>query len=179
MTAVHTEIKMVGLKEAVKELNNIDKSARRELTREYKRIVEPVISEAKQRVPLGAPISGWNRSWTTKSGKQLLPWDGALGDDYIKAKVSGKRPREYNGMMSNLAVFSIAWSGAINTIYDLAGRGSRGATQAGANMIRGIEARKGKASRVLWPAYLANADEVQQRMQQLIDDLLRRVKFGV
>lgn len=179
MTAVYAEVKIVGIKEAVKELNNIDKSARRELTREYKRIVEPVISEAKQRIPLGAPISGWNRSWTTKSGRQMLPWDGAVADDYIKAKVSGKRPREYNGMMSNLAVFSIAWAGAINTIYDLAGRTSRGATRAGANMIRGIEARKGKASRVLWPAYMANQEEVARRMQDLIDDLLRRVKFGV
>ena len=81
--------------------------------------------------------------------------------------------------MSNLAVFSIAWSGAINTIYDLAGRTSRGATKAGANMIRGIEAKKGKASRVLWPAWQANSEEVQRRMQRLIDDLFKRTKFGV
>ena len=179
MSVIHTEIKMVGIKEAVKELNNIDKAARRELTREYKRIVEPVISEAKQRIPLGAPVSGWERSWTTKSGRQLLPWDSAVADDYIKAKVSGKKPREYNGMMSNLAVFSIAWAGAINTIYDLAGRTSRGATKAGANMIRGIEARKGKASRVLWPAFDANRDEVMSRMQDLLDKLFARTKFGV
>lgn len=179
MTVVYSEIKMVGIKEAVKELNNIDKSARRELTREYKRIVEPVITEAKQRIPFGSPLSGWDRSWTTKSGRQLLPWDGAVADDYIKAKVSGKKPREYNGMMSNLAVFSIAWAGAINTIYDLAGRTSRGATVAGRNMIRGIEAKKGKASRVLWPAWQANSDEVMSRMQDLIDRLLERVKFGV
>jgi hypothetical protein len=179
MTAVYAEMQFVGLKEAVKELNNIDKSARRQLTRDYKQIVEPVIVEAKQRIPFGTPISGWSRSWTTKSGRQMLPWDSAVADDYIKARVSGKRPREYNGMMSNLAVFSIAWSGAINTIYDLAGRTSRGATKAGANMIRGIEAKKGKASRVLWPAWQANSDEVQRRMQDLIDDLFKRTKFGV
>jgi len=179
MTAVYAEVQLVGIKEAVKKLNEIDKSARRELTREYKRIVEPVISEAQQRIPLGTPIRGWNRSWTTKSGQQLLPWDGAVADDYIKARVSGKKPREYNGMMSNLAVFSIAWSGAINTIYDLAGRTSRGATKAGANMIRGIESRKGKASRVLWPAYMANQEEVARRMQDLLDRLFERVKFGI
>ena len=179
MTAVYAEMQFVGLKDAVKELNNIDKSARRQLTRDYKEIVAPVITEAKQRIPLGTPISGWERAWTTKSRKQLLPWDGAVADDYIKAKVSGKRPREYNGMMSNLAVFSIAWAGAINTIYDLAGRTSRGATKSGANMIRGIEAKKGKASRVLWPAWQANQDEVMRRMQRLLDDLFRRTKFGV
>lgn len=179
MTAVYAELEFVGLKEAVKELNTIDKSARRQLTRDYKQIVEPVIVEAKQRIPFGTPISGWSRSWTTKSGREMLPWDSAVADDYIKARVSGKRPREYNGMMSNLAVFSIAWAGAINTIYDLAGRTSRGATRAGANMIRGIESKKGKASRVLWPAWQANSDEVQRRMQDLIDDLFKRIKFGV
>ena len=172
---IYAEVKIVGLKEAVKQLNSIDKAARRKLTKDYKQIVEPVLTEAKQRIPLGAPISGWDRSWTTKSGRQLLPWDSAVADDYLKAKVSGKKPREYNGMMSNLAVFSVAWAGAINTIYDLAGRTSRGSTRAGANMIRGIEARKGKASRVLWPAYLANQEEVSKRIQDLIDDLMRQV----
>ena len=179
MTVVYAEMQFVGLKEAVKELNSIDKSARRQLTRDYKDIVAPVITEAKQRIPFGTPISGWSRSRTTKSGRQLLPWDSAVADDYIKARVSGKKPREYNGMTSNLAVFSIAWSGAINTIYDLAGRTSRGATRAGANMIRGIESKKGKASRVLWPAFDANRDEVQRRIQELIDELFRRTKFGV
>jgi hypothetical protein len=176
---VHAEIQMVGIKEAVKYLNTIDKSARRELTRDYKKLMQPVVDEAVQRVPLGAPISGWNRSWTTKSGTQVLPWDTAVAIDFIKVKVSGKKPREYNGMMSNLAVFSIAWAGAINTIYDLAGRTSRGATRAGANMIRGIESKKGKASRVLWPAYQANQEEVMRRMQELLDKLFDRVKVGV
>ena len=53
------------------------------------------------------------------------------------------------------------------------------ATKAGANLIRGIESRKGKASRVLWPAYIANQEEVARRMQDLLDRLFERVKFGV
>jgi len=93
--------------------------------------------------------------------------------------VSGKKPREYNGMMSNLAVFSIAFAGAINTIYDLAGRTSRGATRAGANMIRGLEARHGKASRVLWPAYDMHREDVVKGIQGLIDDVMRQTSKEV
>ena len=179
MTSVYSQIKVVGLKEAIKALNDIDKKARRQLTKDYKQIVDPVIKEARRRVPGDGPISGWERNWKTRSGRQVLPWVGATGERYIKAKVSGKKPREYNGMMANLAVFSIAWGGAINTIYDLAGRTSRGATRAGANMIRGLEARHGKASRVLWPAYDMHREDVVKGIQGLIDDVMRQTSKEV
>ena len=80
MTSVYSEIKVMGLKEAIKALNDIDKKARRQLTKDYKRIVDPVIKEAKRRVPGDGPISGWERNWKTRSGRQVLPWVGATGD---------------------------------------------------------------------------------------------------
>ena len=204
---IYAEMEFVGLKEAIKALNDIDKSARRKLTRDYKEICQPVIDQAKRNIPNKAPISGWERNWNPANAgnrgsgrpvrdawaevqrqerrrerRQLpgaLPWDQGAAERNIKARVSTKKPREAlvqgQTFMANLAVFTLAWSGATNAIYDLAGRTSRGATKAGANMIRGLEARHGKASRVLWPAFEANRDEVQLRMQRLIDDVLRQV----
>jgi hypothetical protein len=172
-------LEIVGLKEALKELNSLDKSARRAITRDFKRICKPVIDAAKRAVPKEAPISGWNRSWKPSSNYQALPWKASLATQRIQAKVSGKQPREYNGRLTNLAVFSIAWAGAINTIYDLAGRGSNGETAAGANMIRGLEARRGKASRVLWPAYEGNKDEVERQLADIIDDVMKQVSRGI
>ena len=171
----NVKLEIVGLKEALRELNNLDKKARREITRDFKRICKPVIDAAKRAVPKDAPISGWNRTWRPSSNYQALPWKSTLATSRIQAKVSGKKPREYNGRMTNLAVFSIAWAGAINTIYDLAGRGGRGDTAAGVNMIRGLEARRGKASRVLWPAYEGNKEQVEQELTQIIDDVMRQV----
>ena len=78
--------------------------------------------------------------------------------------------------MTNLAVFTIAWGGIINTIYDLA---SKSETAAGANMVRGLEARYGKASRGLWPAYRANQDEVERQVTQIIDDVMRTVSKAI
>lgn len=172
---IYASLEVVGVKEAIRELQRVDKSARRQLTKDYRRITEPVISDAKSMLPLGTPISGWGRSWTTKSGRQMLPWDSAIADDYIKAKVSGKKPREWAGYMSNLATFIVSWSGAINTVYDIAGRKSRGATPSGRNMIAGLESKKGKASRVLWPAYEANRDQVEKQMRLLLEDVMRQV----
>lgn len=172
---IYGTIQVYGVKDALRELNSFDKRARRKVTADYKKIVRPVIDEAKSRLPLGVPIRGWNRSWTTKSGQKLLPWDSTIADDYIKARVSGKKPREWSGYMSNLATFIIQWSGAINTIYDIAGRESRGATPQGRNMIAGLEMRKGKASRVLWPAYEANRDAVESAMRDLLNDVMAQV----
>ena len=78
--------------------------------------------------------------------------------------------------MTNLAVFTIAWGGTINTIYDLANKLQ---TAAGANMVRGLEARHGKASRALWPAYRANQDEVERQVTQIIDDVMRTVSRAI
>ena len=208
---IYAEMEIAGLKEAIKALNDIDKSARRKLTRDYKEICQPVIDQAKRNIPSKPPISGWARNWNpanagnSGSGRKVtdawaeverqerrrqrrelpgaLPWDQGAAERNIKARVSTKKPREAlvegRTFMANLAVFTIAWSGATNAIFDLAGRTSRGATKAGANMIRGLEARHGKASRILWPAFEANRGEVEQRMQRLIDDVLRQVNRDI
>ena len=51
MTEVSAKIEVVGLKEALKTLNKIDKSLRREITKDYKKIVQPVIDGRRRRHP--------------------------------------------------------------------------------------------------------------------------------
>jgi hypothetical protein len=89
--------------------------------------------------------------------------------------VSGKKPREWAGRTTNLAVFSVAWSGAVNTLYDLAGRRNNGDTERGTQMIRALEARFGKASRVLWPAYEMNREQVERQTRDIVETVLREV----
>jgi|688.fasta_scaffold556951_2 hypothetical protein len=173
---IHATIEVYGIKEALRELNTIDKKARRKVTTDFKRITDPIVNDAVRKLPSGKPpISGWGRNWKTKSGQQMLPWDTSIGANLIKAKVSGKKPREWAGHMSNLATFIISWSGAINTVYDMAGRKSSGKTDSGKNMINGLEARFGKASRVLWPAYEMNRQEVEKQMRLLLEDVMNQV----
>jgi hypothetical protein len=168
-------MEVVGLKDALRELNQLNPSLRRFITNDYRRVVAPVIKVAKAKVPQAPPISGWGRKWTTKSGHQMTPWIGSRGDDFLKAKVSGKKPREWAGRTSNLAVFSVAWSGAVNTLYDLAGRRGSGDVERGAQMIRALEARYGKASRVLWPAYEMNREQVEKETAAIVRRVLREV----
>jgi hypothetical protein len=163
--AVTNKIEVVGIKEALRELNQIDKSLRRQITKEFKAIGAPVVNEAKNMVPKTPPISGWGRPWTTKSDFKMLPWNGAIGAKYIDTQVSSKRPREFQGKIQDLAVVAIRWRGAVNTVYDLA---QKPKTVQGATMIRGLQQNKGKASRVMWPAYSKNADKVEDQIRDQI-----------
>jgi hypothetical protein len=163
--AAKTKIEVLGVKEALRELNKIDKSLRRQITKEFKAIGAPVVNEAKNTVPKTPPISGWGRPWTTPSGFKMLPWDGSTGARYIDTKVNSKRPREFGGKIQDLAVVAIRWRGAVNTVYDLA---QKPKSVSGGNMIAGLERQGGKASRVMWPAYIKHADKVEDEIRDQI-----------
>ena len=61
MTAF-ASVQIVGLKEALKELKDIDPKLRREVTKDFRKVVDPVIKTAKAKVPQAPPISGWGRN---------------------------------------------------------------------------------------------------------------------
>lgn len=179
MTSAMLDIKVVGLKDALREINDVDKKLRRSLTKEYKQVMYNTVSDAKEAVPLGPPISGWDRNWTTKSGFKMLPWEGQVGERYITAGVSGKRPKEFGGVVHNLAVFFIRWAGMSNTVYDMAGRKGNGKTARGAAMIAGLEGRWGPASRVMWPALVKNQDEVSAKIEEICAKIMKAVNRRV
>jgi len=167
--SVELRTEVAGVKDAIRVLSQFDRKARNQLTRDFKQITAPVVDEAKHNVPVAPPLSGMGRKWISKkSGVQLLPWDGVVAVKYIKAKVSSRRPREYNGVVQGLAAFTIVWAGGINTLYDMAGRRKTSA------LADSLNKKIGPASRVMWPAVDTKYPEVEGEMKQLVDDLMRR-----
>ena len=49
--AVDVGMEFSGLKEALKELNTIDKKLRRQITKDFKQIVQPVVGKAESMLP--------------------------------------------------------------------------------------------------------------------------------
>lgn len=172
-------MQIVGLKEALRELNQLNPKFRREVTKDFQKICKPVIETAKQNLPTRPPMSGWAKGWKTPSGFEMLPpggWSGAAANKFIKAKVSGKRPRQYAGRMQDATVFMIRFAGMVNTVFSVAGRDNpQGNSEAGAQMIRVLEHRYGKPSRVLWPAYEANKAEVEREVMELTRKVMAEV----
>jgi len=155
--AVEANIEVAGIKDALKTLNRIDKSLRREITKDYKRITQGVVDDAYQAIPLKEPLSGWSRKWTVRSGAQLLPW-GQL-DHKVLAKINTKRVKEYAGQNVNLATFVVRWDNPDAALFDFLESGVMGSR---------LNAKFGKPSRVMWKAWERNKEDVNQRMTQLV-----------
>ena len=163
-------IEVVGLKDALKELNAIDKKLRRAVTLDFKKIMEPVIKEAKDKIPTGPPLSGMARSWKSKSGAELMSWDDNKVNKNLKAFTSGKKVRNTGlGFTQNLAVFGIRWAGPQVTQFDQGRNGE---------MARNLTNRFGSPSRLLWRAWEYQKANVEREIKSLVSDVMRTVGRG-
>ena len=168
MAEVSTKIEVVGLKDALKTLNKIDKSLRREITKDYKKIVQPVIDDANKLVPTNAPLSGMTRNWATRSGFQMLPWVPGYKQK-IAAKINTRNIKEFSGNKTNVGTFVIQWKGATGTMFDMSMAGALG---------RALTSRYGDRSRVMWKAYEQRKDDVMSEMEQLVKRVMDEANRG-
>jgi hypothetical protein len=171
---VQTELKVVGLKDALKQVQKIDKSLRRQFTRDYKQIVKPVVDDAVRTVKAlpAAPLSGFARSWEL-GNKQVLPWDTDAAAKQIKPHINTRAVKQYAGRDVNLSVFTIKFLGVANTIFATAGRKSSGGTKAGRQMIKVLRERYDPPVRVLWPAYEKHAEQVNENIEVLVGRIMK------
>ena len=170
--AAETTIQVYGIKDALKELNKIDKSLRREVTKDYKKIVAGVIADAKAAIPQQAPLSGLNRRWKTKSGYDIIPeggWNKAVAQKLLVAKISTRRVKEYRGDLVNVGTFRLVWSGLANQTFDMAGR------KRSNPLARALQLRFGSASRVMWPSFERNRSQVEAEMLKLCEGVMKEV----
>lgn len=163
--AVGVDIEVAGIKDALAKLNRIDKKLRMQITRDFKEVMQPVVEEAQGRLPFGAPLSGMDYKWTTKTGYQILPWSGA--DDTVKAGVSGKKVREFAGFQQNLGTFFIRYKGPTAVLFDMTGRKTP-TSDAGKRFANNMNRKHGQASRVLWPAWDAAGEKVVDKVRALV-----------
>jgi hypothetical protein len=171
---VDSSVQIIGVKEALRELNKIDKVARRQLTKDYKEIVSPVLEAAKSFTPQEAPLSGMGYRWNPGHRGDVFPWDGAKEDRGMKPFVSGKKPKQFGGFTSHLATFGIRWSTPGATVVEMSGKG-KVPTEKGKIMVQALSNRYGQPGRFLWRAYTEHAEQVQRNVEQLVKDLMRRV----
>lgn len=175
---VKSSIEVVGIKDALRELNAIDKRLRRRITTEFKQIMQPAIEDARRLIPARAPMSGWERNWEPQKGRRpykteqtdsdILPWFGNDERKNLVAFVSGKAPKVTGTYTKNLATFGMRWKGRDAVLFDMTGDYR---TPQGARMLRTLSSRYGAPSRVMWRAY----QQAEPGIQAQVRDLVNRV----
>ena len=163
--SVGMSLEVVGLKSALAELNKIDKKLRRQITTDFKKIVDPVIVEARRNIPDEPPLSGMARSWTGNSGAELMNWQTNKVNKNLKAFTSGKKVRDApGGFRQNLATFGIRWGGPQATLFDMARKGK---------LSDALQARYGSPSRVIWRAYETQKGIVDSEVRDLVNRVMK------
>jgi hypothetical protein len=173
--AIETQLEMVGVKEALRALNSIDKKARRQVTKDYAQIVSTVVQEARASTPTEPPLSGMAYSWKARRVAPIFPWNNAKSDRAIKPFVSGKKPRKYNAYVSDIASFGIKWTAADALAIEMSGSGPV-PTEKGKEMVRALNARYGTPGRFLWKAYERHAETVLAETERLIRKVMKQVE---
>lgn len=192
-TTVDTRIEIYGIKNALKELNKIAPTLRRQITKDYKQIVAGVIKDAQSIVPTIAPMTGMDKGWQTASGYEMLPdggWNGVKMQKSYVAKISTRRVKEFRGTKENVGTFRIVLTGLVNTVFDIAGRKSSGTvkqrsrmgkhgkvvgTVGGPQMIAVLNSRYMRGSRTVWPSYQKNEAQVIDEMTKLVEQVMASV----
>ena len=163
---VNSKIEVVGVKEALRDLSKIEKNLATELRKDAREIMRPIVQDAQQTIPDEA-LSGMSRKWvSSKSGIQLLPWDATKARKYVKAKTTTKRPKEFNGVVRDLAVFYVSWAGGVNMLFDMAGRKNNSV------MAANLTGKFGPPSRIMWPAAEKNEAEVTAGISEVVDRIV-------
>lgn len=153
---VKTGVEVVGVKEAIKGLRKIDPELRKQFNRDVKAIAAPVIDAARANYPQ-MPLSGMSRTWTQR-GRSLFPWSQSAVRRGVTVKIdTGKRA---------VAAIKIRQTDPAASIYELAGK--RASNPKGTAFINNLEARFGRAQRVLWPAYERNAERLTDEMRKTV-----------
>ena len=166
-----TSIKVVGLKQALSTLNRIDKDARKQVTKDYRKIVDPVVKDARAHIPKQAPLSGFK--YPMRKGPDEKPlWTGKEASA-VRAYVSGKKPRTFGAYTSSLGVFGIRWGLATAALFD---QSQHFKTPQGQSMIDVLNRTFGRPSRIMWKAWERSHNGVEEGMRDLINRVMAQTQ---
>jgi hypothetical protein len=169
--AASVEIK--GLKEALRELSSIDKELAKDIRKDYRTLMKPVVADLRASIP-EMPLSGMEYKWNTKSGFKMFPWDPALARKRAVAFTSTKKPKRYQDKTYNLATFGITWKGVVPTVIEFTGKG-RPRSRQGINMARELTAKYGKPARFVYPVVDRHEEKIKKDMAHIV----ARIERGV
>ena len=177
---------VTGIKESLKELNKLAPDLRRQITKDFKTITQPMVDAAKAATPEDPPLTGMNRKWKKIKGGV---WNNSQVDRGIQVKIDTRRARKRNltagAQYETLGAFIFQSREVWGIIFDMAGRGGaedrgfQNRTYGGQEyrytwnntLIRNLNAKWGQASRYMWPT----AIDYQPQMEEVVRTLTDRV----
>jgi hypothetical protein len=167
MSSKPVQMQVTGVKEALRTLNKIDPSIRREFTQSARQITKPVVDEAKSTYWAEA-LSGMSKPWNQR-GRDLFPYDQNDARKGVKTKVSTAK--------KNRSLVSIVQQNPAAAIIEVAGKSNQ--NPAGDNFNQNLTNAVGPPMRIMWPALDKNLNRLQREIGALVDRTERRIQAEI
>jgi len=185
-----TGVQVFGIKEDLKTLNKLAPDLRRQITKDYRALMQPTLADARNNLPSGIGSSvmrGFGRKW-----RHIFPWDKAVANRSITVKIDTRRARQRNmdkgAQYETLSAFLVQQKNPAGIVFDIAGRGGKssstqkrkGQTYDWNNtLIENMEKSFGKASRSMYPAVEANADNIEAAIKNITQEVERQLTVAL
>jgi hypothetical protein len=155
--ATDLTIKVDGVKEAVKYLNQVEPGYRKAYVANMKQIATPMTNAMKSNYDNNRFPSGTKRNWSP-GGRQVFPLTAANAVRGVGVRVNNKKKG---------AAFSVMQKNPAAAIFDIAGR-------ANTNPLgTAFSAKFGRsASRVIWPVFEAKIADLTTEVQKVVDGVM-------
>lgn len=178
-------IVLVGIKETLDALKEFDKDA----VKKFNKVINSELTSAENSARnivakvnnshgTGTPMSGWRQSNPTKpsSTRGGAGWPGFNQSDVASGIVKSKAQRRVRGDYTTSAGALINKSAA-GAILEVAGRKTKGSTDRtqGAQFLRTLSARFGKASRVIWSVVDKDRERIEKNVNQALEEAKREL----
>lgn len=167
--SVAASVEVVGLKNALKELNKTNKALRKEIGQDIKKAAEPILAAIRELSPETAPLSGMDHQKRTgwKRGQ----------DKNIVLKVDTRNARKRNAatgaVFESVGTIKVIAKGGPLIMADMAGRAggqkSKNAFRARPNFHTALDGAIGRgASRFMWAGAEKNVDLFQKELEPIV-----------
>jgi hypothetical protein len=179
-------IVLTGIKETIEALKQFDKNA----VRNFNRVINSELSSAETSARsivarinnsqgTGTPMSGWKQSdptrpSSTRGGAGWPAWKPAdVAAGIVKSKAQGRVRGDYTTSAGKLINKSAA-----GAIFEVAGRRTKGssARTSGAQFLRNLGNRFGRASRLIWSVVDKDGERIQRNVAKALDDAKRELQ---
>ena len=173
-------IVLSGIKETIDALKEFDKKA----VRNFNKVINSELSSAETSArsivarvdnsrSTGTPMRGWRQSDATRpsssrGGAGWPAWRPAeVAAGIVKSKAQGRVRKDYTTSAGKLINKSAA-----GAIFEVAGRRTKGSADrtSGAQFLRNLGNRFGKASRLIWSVVDKDGDRIQRNVAKALED---------
>jgi len=170
--AASVGIEYDGLKQALREIGKIDPALRRQITKDIKYAVDPLVSAIKDSIPSSPPLTGQKHNGRTA-------WKNESKNVTVKVdtRKARKRNLEQGAQFESVGTVKITAKGAALSMTDMAGRGpnqtrNKNPLRARPNFANDLTSKLRSPSRFMWARSDDYLDEITRRVDQIVIEVM-------